>query len=152
MNDLDAEMNVLDGGWSRCAPPQGWAKNLERETMVATPTIAHDGEASEESLQIVVVEGESVTVHDLPAMGSVLVGRGDEVDVQLADPSASARHARLQVGDTGRVTIEDLGSRNGVQVRGQRIATGEATALAPAEAAVLGSALLLLHRNSRRVR
>jgi DNA-binding NtrC family response regulator/pSer/pThr/pTyr-binding forkhead associated (FHA) protein len=114
-------------------------------------TIAHDGEGqgAEQKLQLVVVEGESVTVHDLPAAGSILVGRGEGVDVQLGDPGASARHARVHVEAGGGISIEDLESRNGVQLKGQRIAAGERAPLAPGEAAMLGGSILLVQRRSK---
>jgi two-component system response regulator AtoC len=147
MNDREL---VSMGAPRRCAAAPGRVNLLPETILSVTRTLAHDGEGSGEELQLVVVEGDSVTVHDLPETGSVGVGRGAEANVQLADPSASAQHARLHVAG-GRIEIEDLGSRNGVQVRGQRIAAGERIALAPGEAAMLGSAVLLVQRKSRRL-
>ena len=72
------------------------------------PTLGPDGEGVEARLQLVVVEGDAVTVHDLPDRGSLLVGRDTDVDVRLTDPGASARHANLYV-EAGLVAIEDLG-------------------------------------------
>ena len=115
--------------------------------MTVPRTLANDGAG--EKLQLLVVEGDSVTVHDLPERGSVLIGRGAGVDVQLADPSASTRHARLHIED-GSIAIEDLASRNGTQLRGQRIPAEERSAIAPGEAALLGSAVLLVQRKSGR--
>jgi DNA-binding CsgD family transcriptional regulator len=48
-----------------------------------------------------------------------VVGRGDDVHLQLDDPSISRRHAQLRV--CGELIVEDLGSRNGTLVNGQRI-------------------------------
>lgn len=54
--------------------------------------------------------------------GAHVVGREPEVTVWLDSPKVSRQHARLVV--TGeRVTIEDLGSKNGTFVRGERIRT-----------------------------
>ena len=117
--------------------------------MVVSPTLAHDDE-TEQRFQLVVVEGELVTAHDLPEEGTILVGRGDEAAIRLVDPSASARHARVHV-QGGAVSIEDLDSRNGTQVRGQRIAPGELIGLGAGEAALLGSAVLLVQRRNRRL-
>jgi hypothetical protein len=53
---------------------------------------------------------ESGTAYDIPAAGATL-GRGD-VEIQIEDPFASARHARIT--RQGYVlVIEDLGSTNG---------------------------------------
>jgi DNA-binding NtrC family response regulator len=95
-----------------------------------------------------VVEGEAVTVHDLAPVAGLLVGRGADVGIQLTDPSASVRHARLHV-ENGRVAIEDLGSRNGTQVRGERIGVNELVPLVPGDAALLGSAVLIVQVANR---
>lgn len=56
--------------------------------------------------------------------GSWVIGRGDDVDVRIDDRSVSRRHAILHVRPgTPRpvVTLEDLGSMNGVAVEGVRV-------------------------------
>ncbi|RLB53444.1 MAG: hypothetical protein DRJ42_11935 [Deltaproteobacteria bacterium] len=52
--------------------------------------------------------------------GDFVLGRGSECEVQIDDFQASRRHAVLHV-DTDTVTIEDLESRNGVEVNGVRV-------------------------------
>ena len=53
--------------------------------------------------------------------GPVLLGRGDDADIRLADCWASRRHCRIdQVG--GTLVVSDVGSRNGTFVNGQRVA------------------------------
>ena len=54
---------------------------------------------------------------DLPCV----VGRGDEADLKLGDPSVSHRHVRLFF-DGNRIQGEDLHSANGVYVNGEQIA------------------------------
>jgi two-component system, NtrC family, response regulator AtoC len=110
-------------------------------------TIGREGGGAKGKLQLLVVEGDSVTLHDLPDLASILIGRGAQVDIQLADPSASARHARLYV-DGDSILIEDLASRNGTQVRGQRITADARVPLATGEAAMLGSAVLIVQHQS----
>src|SRR5688572_5121701 len=59
--------------------------------------------------------------HDLElAEGEFVVGRNASCQLSLDDPLVSRRHARLMVAPSG-VLIEDLQSRNGVLVNGQRI-------------------------------
>ncbi|MCD6725677.1 MAG: DUF3662 and FHA domain-containing protein [Solirubrobacteraceae bacterium] len=50
-----------------------------------------------------------------------LIGRSRECDVVLDDANVSRRHARIAPG-AGGWTVEDLGSTNGVQVNGVRVA------------------------------
>lgn len=56
--------------------------------------------------------------------GTVVLGRGDDVDIQLAHPAISRRHAEISLNDAGLFTVRDLGSRNGTSVNGEKIAPG----------------------------
>lgn len=52
------------------------------------------------------------------------VGRGTDADVRINDPGVSRLHARISVnenGDGSRMTIEDMGSTNGIVVDGRRV-------------------------------
>lgn len=57
---------------------------------------------------------------DLP-QGDTLVGRSANCQVTLDDPLVSREHARIRIQGSDAI-VEDLGSRNGVQVGGQPIA------------------------------
>jgi len=60
-------------------------------------------------------------IHDLELNeGTFAVGRNASCQLSLDDPLVSRRHAIFEVGGGG-VTVEDLGSRNGVIVNGHRI-------------------------------
>jgi predicted component of type VI protein secretion system len=86
--------------------------------------------------------------HDLELNeGQFAVGRSAGCQLSLDDPLVSRRHALLVVARDG-VTIEDLQSRNGVNVNGQRI-TGK-TPLHAGDKVVIGSQelTLLLGRES----
>ena len=50
----------------------------------------------------------------------ILVGRSPNADLRLEDPSVSRLHARIELRDEG-VFVEDLGSRNGTIVEGNRV-------------------------------
>jgi len=52
--------------------------------------------------------------------GENLVGRDADVRIRLNAPGISRHHARISVSG-GRVTIEDLGSKNGTYVQGERV-------------------------------
>jgi hypothetical protein len=62
-------------------------------------------------------DGQRVTLTGEP----VVVGRGHEADVRLADASVSRRHAEFRLSGE-KVLVEDLGSTNGTSVNGERIA------------------------------
>jgi DNA-binding winged helix-turn-helix (wHTH) protein len=52
--------------------------------------------------------------------GENLLGRDEDAIVWIDDPEVSRRHARIVVTESG-ATLEDLGSKNGTFVRGERI-------------------------------
>jgi putative nucleotidyltransferase with HDIG domain len=64
------------------------------------------------------------TIHLTPGAAKT-IGRADDADVVVDEPSLSRLHARLRMASTGVVTIEDAGSTNGVFVNGlqRQIAT-----------------------------
>jgi pSer/pThr/pTyr-binding forkhead associated (FHA) protein len=51
-----------------------------------------------------------------------VIGRDPTCDIVLAEPTASARHARIVRGDGGYFELEDIGSTNGVLVDGEPVA------------------------------
>ena len=64
----------------------------------------------------VICEGRSVKI----GRGETVVGRDADAGVRIDCDTVSRRHARLLVtGD--QVTIEDLGSKNGTFLRGERL-------------------------------
>ena len=71
----------------------------------------------EPRLQLVVFAGEELRIIDLPPVGTLTIGRGDECAVRIDDPSVSRNHAILHLAP--KLTIEDLGSVNGTLVRGR---------------------------------
>lgn len=54
------------------------------------------------------------------ALGENLIGRSPEALISVSSPRVSRRHARIVVTESG-ATIEDLGSRNGTYLAGERI-------------------------------
>ncbi len=75
-------------------------------------------------------------------LGENLLGRVDEGVVWIEAPTVSRRHARILV-EHDRATIEDLGSKNGTFVRGQRISAP--TLLAAGDVIRLGRVSMKLH-------
>jgi len=71
-------------------------------------------------------------------IGSMVIGRGDQANLRLADVGISRRHARLDF-DGSQVVLTDLGSTNGTMVNGQRIS---AVALNPGDIIQIGTTTL----------
>ncbi len=67
---------------------------------------------------------------------SLLLGRSAECDVVLNHPEISGRHAILALHADGSVEVQDMGSKNGVLVNGERILSRK---LKPGDVVMLGS-------------
>jgi predicted component of type VI protein secretion system len=81
--------------------------------------------------------------HDLELpLGEFVVGRSTECQLSLDDPLVSRRHAVLRVRKDG-VSVQDLGSRNGVVVNGVKI-SGERELVAGDKVGI-GSQEMVLH-------
>lgn len=81
--------------------------------------------------------------HDLELpLGDFIVGRSTECQLSLDDPLVSRRHAVLRVRRDG-VSVQDLGSRNGVIVNGAKI-SGERE-LTGGDKIAIGSQDMVLH-------
>lgn len=66
------------------------------------------------NLELVVVTADTTMSHPLPPLERVSIGRGEQNDIRLLDPSVSRCHAVLHLNRPLR--IEDLGSSNGLRV------------------------------------
>jgi DNA-binding winged helix-turn-helix (wHTH) protein len=73
------------------------------------------------------------------AAGANVIGRDPEAAVSVDSSTVSRRHALILVSPEG-ATLEDLGSKNGTYLRGQRVAAP--TSLGDGDEVVVGSARL----------
>jgi len=89
---------------------------------------------------------KNVTTHPLPAEGLLVIGRGAEADVRIADPSVSRRHAILHVGPP--LTIEDLGSANGITLGGSKLASGSRSTLEVGSVIGFGPGMVIVQRKA----
>jgi S-DNA-T family DNA segregation ATPase FtsK/SpoIIIE len=80
----------------------------------------------------------------LPPDG-LTVGR-DRAAAVVDDPSLSGEHLRVRAGPSGAVTVEDLGSRNGTFVEGERVDPGKAHAVEPGAVIQAGRTLLAVEQ------
>ena len=97
---------------------------------------------------VLLVWPSTVQRFPLPEVGATTVGRGADCELRIDDDSLSRRHARIVV-DGNRVTIEDLGSRNGTRVQGRSVESHAAVELAVGSIAELGDIVVALqHQGS----
>ncbi len=74
---------------------------------------------------------------------SLVIGRGDDCDVQVLHPSVSRRHARVTSGRPDR--IEDLGSSRGTRVQGALVGKTP-VAVQPGQLVEIGGAFVVFQR------
>jgi DNA-binding NtrC family response regulator len=113
-------------------------------------------------LELLSVLASKLTSHPLPASGAVSIGRAAECDVRVDDASVSRRHAVIHVTsgrDGPELSVEDLGSANGVRVRAPapgsphtaqltevRGRPGDRLPLRVGDTLLLGAAMLVVRR------
>jgi len=103
-----------------------------------------------QGLFLTILGQEQYAAHPLPDSGEVVIGRSDRCDVCVPDASMSRQHARLRIGPV--LTVEDLGSSNGVVVRDQRLASGASVEVTTNEIITLGSVSLVIQQRASRIR
>ena len=103
------------------------------------------GEPPEEALDVDIPTGIELTVDDGRTIKTyrygrrVLVGRSTGADLRIEDDRVSRLHARVEMRDDG-VYVEDLGSRNGTELNGERV---ESAKLRVDDEVTVGSATLI---------
>jgi hypothetical protein len=101
-------------------PAAAVAPAAEATGMYAPVTNAHRGDV-EPRLVVERAPGHTPGMEYDVGEGAVM-GRGDQAEIRLEDPFASASHARL-VRQGGIVVLEDLGSTNGTYLN-EELVTG----------------------------
>ena len=96
------------------------------------------------SLQLVVVQDDTTTLHALQPGATFAIGRADDCEIRIDDPSVSRRHALLVAGEP--MTVQDLGSRNGVRALGRTLSANETLPIAPGVVFEVGVALCVVQR------
>jgi two-component system response regulator AtoC len=83
----------------------------------------------------------------LESAAPVVIGRGNECDIQVVHPSLSRKHVAVHGGTPPRV--EDLGSTNGVKIGSRRLKPRASEALLPGEVATAGPVVIVVHDQAR---
>jgi FHA domain len=76
------------------------------------------------------------------------IGRDLDCDVVVDDEHAAPQHALLTLLEDGRVSVRDLGTRNGTRVDGQRVPAGAAAVIGQGEVIVGGTRLRVRTRHT----
>jgi two-component system, cell cycle response regulator len=108
---------------------------------VGRRTLTQQGPGDRDRPCFIVIRGLNVGEMYKLARNEMVVGRGQHADIEILDDGISRRHARVRFSEE-RVEIEDLGSRNGTFVNGQRI-EGRAQALRDGDKIQLSSTTIL---------
>ena len=86
-------------------------------------------------------------MRELPARGTVTIGRGAEAVLCVEHASVSRMHARLVIGDA--IMVEDLGSSNGTWIDGCKLAPGTPSLLQAGVLVEIGSVLMIIDGGAR---
>ncbi len=125
-----------------------WVDILARKTMRGRTTIVatqtDEGEAV--GAFLLVVGRDAYATYNLPASGTLTIGRGETNAVRIDDPLASRAHACLHVGD--EMYLEDLGSVNGTRIKEQLVAQGDRVPLSIGDTVQIGSTVLIVQRRT----
>ena len=84
-----------------------------------------------------------MTVHPLPLVGEVTIGRGADAGIRIDEPSLSRLHLTLVLDERGVVVI-DRGSANGSSIRGARLPAGARVQVSPNEVIGAGDVTLVV--------
>jgi two-component system, NtrC family, response regulator AtoC len=109
-----------------------------------------DGNGPSRGLLILALWDEETLAFPLPDAGTVTVGRAEDVELRVGDPSISRRHVRFHVGP--RLLVEDLRSANGTSVRGRTLTPGESVEVKVGDVVELGRTMLVVQRGPPRAR
>ena len=118
----------------------------------AMPTVQDVTTSRGDGLQLLIVgkDGQYFASHPLPALGQVAIGRADDRDVRIQDPSISRAHAILHIGR--ELHVEDQGSRHGTRLRGRKLAPGDRIEISIGDAIVMGTATVIVQRRGKNAR
>jgi two-component system, NtrC family, response regulator AtoC len=109
-----------------------------------------DAEGPSRGLRILALWDEETLAFPLPDIGTVTVGRAEDVELRIKDLSISRRHIRFHVGP--RLVVEDLRSANGTSVRGRTLNPGERVEVSVGDVIELGRTMLFVQRAPSRAR
>lgn len=109
---------VFESDWERRAAPR--SDNVTTQVLRAFPP-ARPEPAESPAPGLVLISRSNTLLRHVINDGTTSIGRAEENDLVIRDPSVSRYHARMEL-DAGICTLTDLDSGNGTFVNGERIA------------------------------
>jgi hypothetical protein len=124
---------------SRAAPSLSERPPTDALTTLQMPAFSNRGEIADADRTQLLAQLQSKTWFVLPLQkhagvgdgDHISVGRSDDNDVVLREPSVSKHHAHFDTYEDGGVAVTDDDSKNGTRVNGQSIDPGKAKWVQP---------------------
>lgn len=136
----EASCPIMQG---RAVPADKFCPDCGYALSGLTPETAFNTAALPDPAHQARLESRSGQIYPLRT-GSNSVGR-EGTDVLAFDKTVSRSHARLELGEDGMLSVEDLGSTNGTQVGGERLMPHVLRSLADGDQVQFGSVALTVH-------
>ena len=143
VHEIRDALGDADGVVIRTVHGHGYAFGVDATNEYPTPPPAGPGEPVGAPRAWLHFGLQTVPLHD----GEVVIGRDPAVAIPVSFPLTSWHHARLTVSFRG-VTIEDLGSKNGTRVRGERLTAR--VALSDGDDVTIGTAAFVFRSGTAR--
>jgi transcriptional regulator with PAS, ATPase and Fis domain len=104
-----------------------------------------DDSSLKTELWLTVVEAKESRMMPMPESGELRIGRAEDSDIILDNPSVSRNHAVLKIMN-GAVSVKDMGSANGTRIGGKRLPPDGEGPVPPGVAILIGGASLVVHQ------
>jgi two-component system, NtrC family, response regulator AtoC len=117
--------------------------NSSQDLHEVTDVARFPGRTAADRARLLVLRSGTVVAHPLPVEGTVTLGRSDESDIRIDDPSISRIHVAITVG-RNTFKVRDLASRNGTRLRGTPLQPNVDLAFDPGDPIDVGSSSLLV--------
>lgn len=143
VHEIRDVLGDADGAVIRTVHGHGYAFGVDATNEYPTPRSTGPGEPVGAPRAWLHFGLQTVPLHD----GEMVIGRDPAVAIPVSFPLTSWHHARLTVSFRG-VTIEDLGSKNGTRVRGERLVA--ALALRDGDDVTIGTAEFVFRSGAAR--
>ncbi|HEX7500216.1 MAG TPA: sigma 54-interacting transcriptional regulator, partial [Polyangia bacterium] len=121
------------------------ASNPRGKALQRTLIDDRDDSSLKTELWLTVVEQKESRMMPMPESGELSIGRAEDSDIILDNPSVSRNHAVLRIVN-GAVSVQDMGSANGTRIGGKRLPPDGEGPVPPGVAILIAGASLVVHQ------